>query len=117
MLIGKGFPNHILTNDEVQEIVHESLNTLPVDGKRVLILIPDRTRTMPMPRMFGLFKRMLGPRVAVLDYLVALGTHRQMTDAELGKLVGQSVVNGKSGLSHIFKCFSFVLGITFYRFN
>ncbi len=44
---------------------------------------------MPMPQMFDLFEEFLGTRVAALDYLVALGTHPPMTDAQLGRLVGQ----------------------------
>ena len=71
-------------------------------GQRVLILIPDGTRTMPMPQMFGLFEELLGPRVAALDYLVALGTHQPMSDAQLSKLVGRPVMNGQAGRSHIF---------------
>ena len=48
-----------------------------LDGKRVLIIIPDGTRSMPMPLMFNLFEELLGRRVKALDYLVALGTHRR----------------------------------------
>ena len=38
---------------------------------------------MPMPLMFDLLERELGPRVAALDFLVALGTHSPMNDAQL----------------------------------
>jgi len=57
---------------------------------------------MPMPLMFGLLERELGPRVAALDYLVALGTHSPMTDAQLSAHVGQTVVNGRAGARRIF---------------
>ena len=67
---------------------------MSVDGRRVLVLIPDGTRTMPMPMMFDILERELGPRVASLDYLVALGTHTPMTDAQLSAHVGRTVVNG-----------------------
>ncbi len=110
MVAGKGFTplkgvlgtDRYLTDDEVREIVREGLGTLAVDGKRVLILIPDGTRTMPMPLMFDLFQELLAPRAAALDYLVALGTHQPMSDAQLSKLVGRTVVNGQAGQSHIF---------------
>ncbi len=68
-----------------------------VDGRRVLVLIPDGTRTMPMPAMFEILERELGPRVAALDYLVALGTHSPMDDAQLSALVGRPVVGGRAG--------------------
>ncbi len=102
MLIGKGDPNCNLTDDELNALVRESLDSLAVDGKRVLILIPDGTRTMPMPRMVDLFEQFLGPRVTALDYLVALGTHRPMTDDQLSKLLGRRVVDGQVGASHIY---------------
>jgi len=94
MLVGKGFTDRYLTDEEAREVVREGLAQLPVDGKRVLILIPDGTRTMPMPLMFTLFEELLAPRAAALDYLVALGTHQPMTDEQLSKLVGRTVVNG-----------------------
>jgi nickel-dependent lactate racemase len=52
--------------------------------------------------MFRLLQDILKPRVKVLDYLVALGTHPPMNDEHLGKLIGQPVVNGKVGETHIF---------------
>ena len=102
MVIGRGYTGRDLTDDEAREIVREGLGTLAVDGKRVLILIPDGTRTMPMPLMFDLFQELLVPRAAAMDYLVALGTHQPMSDAQLSKLVGQTVVNGQVGRSHVF---------------
>ncbi len=101
-MIGKGFTDRYLTQDEAREVVRDGLATLPVDGKRVLVLIPDGTRTMPMPLMFTLLEGVLAPRVAALDYLVALGTHQPMSDAQLCKLVGRTVVNGRAGRSLIF---------------
>ena len=40
--------------------------------------------------------------MAALDYLVALGTHPMMSDAQLSKLVGRPVENGQAGKSRIF---------------
>lgn len=102
MVIGKGFTDRYLSDDEARGIVSEGLGTLPVDDKRLLVIIPDGTRSMPMPLMFGLFEDLLQPRVRALDYLVALGTHPPMSDAQLGKLVGRVVIHGHSGASRIF---------------
>jgi lactate racemase len=101
MVIGQGFTDRILTDDEIRAIVSESLDSLRLDGKRVLVIIPDGTRSMPMPLMFRLFETLLGRRVKALDYLVALGTHPTMSDAQLSKLVGREVINGLAGVSHI----------------
>jgi nickel-dependent lactate racemase len=102
MIIGKGFADRYLTSEEVSQITRQALSSLAVDGKRVLIIIPDGTRTMPMPLMFTLFESQLAPRVAALDYLVALGTHPLMPDEQLSKLVGRPVRNEQAGKSHIF---------------
>jgi nickel-dependent lactate racemase len=102
MVIGEGFSDRYLTAAEVRAIVGEAAASLAVDAKRVLVIIPDGTRTMPMPTFFALFEELLGPRVAALDYLVALGTHQPMTDTQLSKLVGRPVVNGRAGRSHVF---------------
>jgi nickel-dependent lactate racemase len=57
---------------------------------------------MPMPRMFDLLRETIGPRAAVLDFLVALGTHQPMGDAPLGRLVGKTVTGGRTGPTRIF---------------
>ena len=102
VVIGTGFADRYLTDDEARQVVQEAAASLAVNGKRVLVIIPDGTRTMPTPLMFDLLEETLGPRAAALDYLVALGTHQPLSDTQLGKLVGRTVVNGQAGRSHIF---------------
>ena len=102
MVIGKGSTGQYLHPGQVREIVAEAATSLPVAGQRVLIIIPDGTRTMPMPLMFGLLQEILRPRVQALDYLVALGTHPIMSDTQLTKLVGRTVVNGQVGDTRVF---------------
>ena len=88
--VGKGVADGYLSPDELDAIARDGLGALPVDGRRVLVIIPDGTRTMPMPLMFGLIERELGARVAALDFLVALGTHTPMTDSQLTAHVGRT---------------------------
>jgi len=102
MVIGTGSASRYLSVDQMSDIVERAVASLPIQNKRVLIIIPDSTRTMPMPAMFSLFQELLRPRVAALDYLIALGTHPLMDDAQLTKLIGQPVVNGRAGETHIF---------------
>jgi len=100
--VGRAVTEGYLSPEELNAIASEGLGALPVDGRRVLIIIPDGTRTMPMPLLFSLLERELGPRVAALDYLVALGTHTPMNDAQLSAHVGTRVVNGRAGARNIF---------------
>jgi len=102
MVIGQGFTDRTLRYDEIRAILYESLELLQLDGKRVLVIIPDGTRSMPMPMMFSLFDEFIGKRVKALDYLVALGTHQPMNDLQLSTLIGRQVTNGQVNLSRIF---------------
>ncbi len=101
-MIGQGYTDRYLTETETRELVQAAAASLAVAHRRVLVIIPDGTRTMPMPLMFTLLQEALGPRVAALDYLVALGTHPPMTDAQLSRLVGQTVSDGRVGQTHIY---------------
>ena len=92
MAIGKGSIQETLTVEEVRQYVAEACEALPVDGKRVLVIIPDGTRTAPIPLFFHLLYEQLGPRVAQLDYLIALGTHPPMSEEAIDRLVGRSAV-------------------------
>jgi nickel-dependent lactate racemase len=101
VVIGRGSVDRPLAAGDVRQLAGAALAALPVDGKRVLVIIPDGTRTMPMPLMFEIFRDLLSGRVAALDYLVALGTHQPLSDAQLSRLIGQSVVEGRAGGSRI----------------
>jgi nickel-dependent lactate racemase len=100
-VVGCGVSEGYLTPDALASVFSEGLGRLAVDGRRVLVLIPDGTRTMPMPTAFDAVERELGPRVAALDFMVALGTHPPLSDAQLGRLIGRGVENGKAGKSRI----------------
>lgn len=100
--LGVGYRDRYLSDDEVRGLVHEALDSTPLAGKRVLCLIPDGTRTMPMPQLFRLIRERLAGRAAACDFLVALGTHSPMTDEQLTKLVGEPVVEGRVGTTTVF---------------
>ncbi len=99
--MGEGFADRSLTTDEVRQIVSSAGDEMQVADKRVLVIIPDGTRTMPMPLMFELLQQEVGERAAACDYLVALGTHPLMRDAQLSALVGKPVINGLCGATKV----------------
>jgi nickel-dependent lactate racemase len=78
----------MLTEQHIETIVAEGLNGLRLDDRRMLVIIPDATRTMPLPLFFRLIVKQLRPRVKAVDFLVALGTHPPMSDEALLRLVG-----------------------------
>ena len=94
-----------MTVDQIRQVLVEALvqpGRADLTDKRVLVIIPDGTRTAPIPALFELLAELLGPRTAALDYLVALGTHLAMTDRALSGLVGAEVKAGQAGRSRIF---------------
>ncbi len=87
-MAGMGFTNRILSDDEIAGLVHAALTDWHLTGRRVLVIIPDGTRTAPIPQLFRLICRELQGKAAALDFLIALGTHRPMTSEQINHLVG-----------------------------
>jgi nickel-dependent lactate racemase len=87
-VIGKGVFGSSLSTEEVRQICAEAGTSLNVDGKRVLVLIPDHTRHAPMAIFFKALYDSLGPRVKALDYLIATGTHQAMESERVYRHVG-----------------------------
>jgi len=88
MVIGEGYEDRVLTPDEVREVAAQGLGHVELTGKRVLVIIPDHTRSAPIPLMFRLFCDLIRPKAKQLDFMVALGTHPMMSEERLSKLVG-----------------------------
>ena len=57
-------------------------------GQRILLIVPDATRTAPLPLLFDALFREIRPHCVSLDVLVALGTHPPMSDVQIAKLLG-----------------------------
>src|SRR5690606_33203929 len=57
-------------------------------GKRLLLIVPDSTRTAPLPLLFDALFHHLRPHVAAFDVMVALGTHPPMSEAAICRLLG-----------------------------
>ena len=101
-MIGTGHVDRYLTASEVGQIVGEALDALAPDGKRFLFIIPDGTRTMPMPQMAALVRDSLRGRATAVDFLVALGTHQPMSDAALSDHLGFAVRHGEGDGSRVY---------------
>ena len=69
-------------------------------GKKVLVLIPDHTRSLPLPMLFRMLIDVLGD-ARQLDFMVALGTHPPLTENHLNQLVGITAAERATLFSHI----------------
>lgn len=91
-----------LSSAAVTAFIETQLKKLRLVDKRVLILVPDTTRTMPVPLVYEAVTQALGPVAAAVDFMVALGTHPALNPQELTGLFGQPVVDSKIGDSRVF---------------
>jgi nickel-dependent lactate racemase len=83
-----GGADRILTEEEVSAFVGEQLAGIDADGRSVCVLVPDGTRTFPLPLLIRAVHRALHGRVSRLTVLVALGTHAPMDDEALAAHLG-----------------------------
>ncbi len=90
MIIGKGSATEVLGEPEIRELCAEAFSREKLDGRRVLVIIPDSTRSGPVDVMFRVVYELIAERVEVLDFLIALGTHPPMSEAAIYQRVGIS---------------------------
>jgi nickel-dependent lactate racemase len=69
-------------------------------GAKVLVLIPDHTRTVPLPMLFRLMTDVLRDS-RQLDFMVALGTHPPLSFESLNRLVGITAEQRATTYRHI----------------
>jgi len=101
MVIGIDGQGKALEDAVVRELLAESLGKAGLAGKRVLVIIPDSTRTAPLPLFFKLFHELLGKQVKQLDYLIALGTHMSMSAEAINKLLGLTPSQRSKKYKHV----------------
>jgi nickel-dependent lactate racemase len=69
-----------LTREQVREVVACACEGVRIDGRKVLLIVPDSTRTAPVGPVFKALHAAIGQRVRALDVMVALGTHPPMSE-------------------------------------
>jgi nickel-dependent lactate racemase len=72
-----------LTPEQVREIARPFLESLQLAGKKVLLVIPDATRTAPVGLLFETIYDLVGDQVEKLDVMIALGTHPPMSEDQI----------------------------------
>jgi len=88
MVVGRGQAGASLDEAEIQRIVDEGVPAKLFDGKRVLVLTPDATRTFPLPLLSRVVGRAIGHRASRMDFMIALGSHTPMSDHAIDTLFG-----------------------------
>src|SRR3712207_3833805 len=83
-----GGSGEVLSEAQVSAFVAEQLGGVDLDGRSVCVVIPDATRSCPLPLLLTAVHGALAGRVSRLTALVALGTHAPMTEAQLARHLG-----------------------------
>jgi lactate racemase len=83
-----GGPHQKLDEAEVRSFVRARLDDLDLDGRSLCLVIPDGTRTCPLPMLLPAITDAVAGRVRSCTAVVALGTHAPMDDAAMQALVG-----------------------------
>lgn len=88
MVAGQGSPGAMLGAEQVRRIMAQGTPPELYVGRRVLVLTPDGTRTCPLPLLVESLRRVVAPRAARLDFMVALGTHPPLAPEKIQALYG-----------------------------
>lgn len=89
----------LLSDDQIRTALHQGLEGR-FSGGRILALIPDHTRTIPLPLLFKMLVDVLHD-TQQLDFMVALGTHPPLSDTALNQLVGITAETRATTYKHI----------------
>lgn len=91
MLRVLGGPGELLDEDAVRAFVRDSLADGDYDGRSVCVVVPDATRTCPLPVLLPAIRDALAGRAGRLTVLVALGTHQGLPPDALARHVGKDI--------------------------
>jgi len=69
-----------LSDANVVEVVAQAMPVANYKGKKVLLIVPDHTRTAPVGLLFKTIFAQVGDVTKELDVLVALGTHPPLSE-------------------------------------
>jgi nickel-dependent lactate racemase len=78
----------VLSEPRVREWFHAEIPLSDFRGKRVLVLVPDATRTAPLSLLLDALWSRLSTTVRSLDVLIALGTHPPMSEPQIAAMLG-----------------------------
>jgi lactate racemase len=73
-------PGNTLSATDVQTLIQQVCPAKDYRGKRVLLIVPDGTRTAPIGLLFKTLHAQIGSVTSAFDVLIALGTHPPMSE-------------------------------------
>lgn len=83
-----GGPEASISDEQARAFVGEQLAGAEIDGKKVVVVIPDGTRSGPHALMIQAAYDAIADRAESITILIALGTHAAMSVPAIEKLLG-----------------------------
>src|SRR3954467_15073807 len=93
--------NGTIDQSAVAEIVTKTCPADEYRGKRVLLIVPDGTRTAPVGLLFQTLHRHIGGVVKSLDVLIALGTHQPISEEAICQRLEMSLAEWRSRYANV----------------
>jgi nickel-dependent lactate racemase len=94
-------PSGKLTGMHVAQVVRRACSPERYRGKRILLVIPDGTRTAPVGVMFKTLHRQIGSVTKAFDVLVALGTHPPMSQEAMCERLEISIAERRGAYRNV----------------
>jgi lactate racemase len=83
-----GGASTVLGRTQVEDFVEARLADLDLDGRSLCVVIPDATRSCPLPILLEAIRRSTADRVSACQVVIALGTHAPMTEEAIAAMTG-----------------------------
>ena len=85
MVIERQNKDGFIENEQAEEAIAEFFAQNDYTGKRLLLIVPDNTRSGPIGDIFKIVYDCVGHKTKAVDILVALGTHQPLTEEQICK--------------------------------
>lgn len=83
--------NSALTANDVVSLVAQACPAKDYKDRKVLLIVPDATRTAPVDLFFKTLHAQIGEATRAFDVMIALGTHPPMSEAAICERLGISL--------------------------
>ncbi len=91
----------LVTETEVGELVETACPEEMFRGRRILLIVPDATRTAPVDVFFKALHRRMSGGARAFDVMVALGTHAAMSEEAICQRLGISMDERRSRYARV----------------
>ena len=85
-----------VNQDQVSALVSSACPAGAYRDKKVLLIVPDATRTAPVDQFFQALHRQMAGETRAFDVMVALGTHQPMSEEAICERLGISLEERRS---------------------